>query len=111
MRLTIFHEILHSEQFEDAEFIDRNSFLWLLTPVNICTRHLIGHSFRRRTANATISMKFRTPIPRSPFPIPYSPFPFLKIAIDLCYIKSSFQIYQLSFLNKKLIEVFVYILN
>ena len=31
--------------------------------------------------------------------------------IDLCYIKSSFQIYQLSFLNKKLIEVFVYILN
>ena len=24
--------------------------------------------------------------------------------IDLCYIKSSFQIYQLSFLNKKLIE-------
>ena len=31
--------------------------------------------------------------------------------IDLCYIKSSFQICQLSFLNKKLIEVFVYILN
>ena len=31
--------------------------------------------------------------------------------IDLCYIKSSFQIYQVSFLNKKLIEVFVYILN
>ena len=31
--------------------------------------------------------------------------------IDLCYIKSSFQIYQLSFLNKKLTEVFVYILN
>ena len=29
--------------------------------------------------------------------------------IDLCYLKSSFQIYQLSFLNKKLIEAFVYI--
>ena len=31
--------------------------------------------------------------------------------IDLCWIKSSFQIYQLSFLNKKLIEAFAYILN
>ena len=31
--------------------------------------------------------------------------------IDLCYIKSSFQIYQLNFWNKKLTEVFVYILN
>ena len=31
--------------------------------------------------------------------------------IDLCCIKSSYQIYQLSLLNKKLIEVFVYILN
>ena len=31
--------------------------------------------------------------------------------INLCYIKSSFQIYQLTFSNKKLIEVFVYILN
>ena len=31
--------------------------------------------------------------------------------IDLCDIRSLFQIYQLSFLNKKLIEVFVYILN
>ena len=31
--------------------------------------------------------------------------------IDLCFIKSSFQIYQFSFLNKRLIEVFVYILN
>ena len=27
MRLTIFHEILHSEQFEGAEFNDDNSFL------------------------------------------------------------------------------------
>ena len=27
MRSTIFHEILHSEQFEDTEFIDCNSFL------------------------------------------------------------------------------------
>ena len=27
MRLTIYHEILHSEQFEGAEFIDDNSFL------------------------------------------------------------------------------------
>ena len=31
--------------------------------------------------------------------------------IDLCDIKSSFQIYQLSYLNKKLIEVFAYFLN
>ena len=31
--------------------------------------------------------------------------------IDLCYIKKSFQIYELSLLNKKLIEVFFYILN
>ena len=31
--------------------------------------------------------------------------------IDLRYIKSSFQVYQLSLLNKKLIEVFVYFLN
>ena len=31
--------------------------------------------------------------------------------IDLCHIKSSSQIYQLSFLNKKWIEVLVYILN
>ena len=27
MRSTIFHEILHSEHFEDAEFIDDNIFL------------------------------------------------------------------------------------
>ena len=27
MSLTIFHKILHSEQFEGAEFIDDNSFL------------------------------------------------------------------------------------
>ena len=40
IRLTIFHEILRSEQFEGAEFIDRNSFLWFLTPVNVCTCHL-----------------------------------------------------------------------
>ena len=26
-RLTTYHEILHSEQFEGAEFIDGNSFL------------------------------------------------------------------------------------
>ena len=31
--------------------------------------------------------------------------------IDLCYIKSSFQIYELIFLNKYLIEVFLYISN
>ena len=30
MRLTIFQEILHTEQFEDAEFIDGNNFLWFL---------------------------------------------------------------------------------
>ena len=28
MRLTIFHEILHSEQFEDDEFIDDNIVFW-----------------------------------------------------------------------------------
>ena len=56
MRLTIYHKILHSEQFEGAEFIDDNSFLWFLTPVNVCTC-LLGHSFGRRTANASILMK------------------------------------------------------
>ena len=55
MRLTIFHKVLHSEQFESAEFIDDNSFLWFLTPANIS-----GHSFGRRTKNASILMKFRT---------------------------------------------------
>ena len=54
VRVTIFHEILHSEQFEGAEFIDGNSFLWFLTPVNVGTCHLSGHSFGQRTANASI---------------------------------------------------------
>ena len=40
MRLTIYHEILDSEQFEGAEFIDGNSFLWCLTPVIDGTCHL-----------------------------------------------------------------------
>ena len=57
MRFTIFHEILHSEQFEGAEFIDDNSFLWFLTPVSVGTCHLTGHSFRRRTVNTSILMK------------------------------------------------------
>ena len=57
MRLTIFHEILHSEQFEGAEFINDNSFLWFLTPVNVGTCHLLGHSFGQRTANGSILMK------------------------------------------------------
>ena len=63
MRLTIYQKILHSEQFEAAEFIDDNSFLWFLTmliPVNVDTCHLLGHSFGRRTANASILMKFCT---------------------------------------------------
>ena len=110
MRLTIFHKILHSEQFEGAEFIDDNSFLWfltphlsssrpkfwtkngkcfnfdevtyseqieggefngdnsfcnfwclsILTPVNVGNCHLLGHSFGRRTTNASILMKLRT---------------------------------------------------
>ena len=60
MRLTSFHEILHSEQSEGAEFIDNNSFLWFLTPVNVGTCHLLGHSFRRRMANASNLMKFWT---------------------------------------------------
>ena len=60
MRLTIYLEILHSEQFESAEFIDGNSFLWFLTPTNVGTCHLLGHSFGRRTANASILMKFHT---------------------------------------------------
>ena len=60
MRLTIYHEILHSEQFEGAEFIDDNSFLWFLTPVNVGTCHLLGHSFGRRTVDASILVKFRT---------------------------------------------------
>ena len=56
MKLTIYHEILHSEQFEGTEFIDDNSFLWFLTPANIGTCPLSGHSFRRRTTNASILM-------------------------------------------------------
>ena len=58
IRLTIYHEILHSEQFKGAEFIDDNSFLCCLTPVNIGTCHLLGHRFGRRAANASILMKF-----------------------------------------------------
>ena len=60
MRLTIYHEILHSQQFEGAEFIDGNSFLSFLTPVNVGTCHLFGHNFGRRIANASVLMKFRT---------------------------------------------------
>ena len=60
MRLTISHKILHSEQFECAEFFDDNSFV-ILTPVHVGTCHLLGHSFGRRMANASILMKFRTP--------------------------------------------------
>ena len=60
MRLTIFHEILHSEQFEGTEFIDDDSFVWFLTPANGGRCHLSGHSFGRRAANASILMKFRT---------------------------------------------------
>ena len=59
MRLTIFHEILHSEQFID-EFIDDDSFVWFLTPANGGRCHLSGHSFGRRAANASILMKFCT---------------------------------------------------
>ena len=32
MRFTIYHEILHSEQFEVAEFIDDNRFLHTCQP-------------------------------------------------------------------------------
>ena len=60
MGLTIYHEILHSEQLQDAEFIDDNSSLWYLTPANISTCHLPGHSFGRRVANASNLMKFGT---------------------------------------------------
>ena len=57
MRLKIFHEILHSEQFEGAEIIDDNSFLGFLAPGSVGTCHLLTHSFGRRTANASILMK------------------------------------------------------
>ena len=40
MRLTISHKILHREQFEGAEFIDDNSFLWFLTTANVGACHL-----------------------------------------------------------------------
>ena len=60
MRLTIFHEILHSEQFEGTEFIDDDSFVWFLTPANGGRCHLSGHSFGRRAVNASILMKFCT---------------------------------------------------
>ena len=58
MKLTIFHQILHGEQFEGAEFIDGNIFLWFLTPANVGTCHLSGRSSGRRTANASILIKF-----------------------------------------------------
>ena len=58
MRLTIFHEILHTKQFKGAEFIDDNRFLWSLTLVSVATCHLLlDHSFGRRTANGSILMK------------------------------------------------------
>ena len=63
MRLTIYHKILYSEQFEAAEFIDGNSFLWFLTmliPVSVGTCRLLGHGFGGRTANGSILMKFCT---------------------------------------------------
>ena len=60
MRLTIFHKILHREQYEGTEFIDDDSFVWFLTPANGGTCHLSGHSFRQRVANASILMKFCT---------------------------------------------------
>ena len=60
MSLIIYHEILHSEQLEGAEFIDDNIFLWFLTPANVGTCHLSGRSSGRRTANASILMKFCT---------------------------------------------------
>ena len=60
MRLTIFHEILHSEQFEGTEFIDDDSFVSFLRPANGGRCHLSGHSFRWRAANASILMKFCT---------------------------------------------------
>ena len=50
MRLTIYHEILHSEQYEGAEFIYDNGFLWFLTPVNVGTCHLLGHSFEQKNS-------------------------------------------------------------
>ena len=52
--------MLHSEQFEGAEFIDDTSFLWFLTPVNVGTCYRSGHTFGQRTANASILMKFGT---------------------------------------------------
>ena len=37
-----------------------NSFLWFLTLANVGACHFLGLSFGRRTANASILMKFRT---------------------------------------------------
>ena len=34
--------------------------LSILTPINVGTCHLLGHSFGQRTGNASILMKFRT---------------------------------------------------
>ena len=50
MRSAIYHEILHSEQFEGAEFIDDNNFMWFLTPVNVDICLLLVHSFGQRTS-------------------------------------------------------------
>ena len=55
-----FDEILYSAQIEGGEFNGDNRFLWFLTPVNIGTCHLLGHSFGQRAVNASILMKFCT---------------------------------------------------
>ena len=57
MMWTIYHDIFNSKQFEGAEFIDDNSFLWFLTTVNVSTCYLLGHSFRWKMVNSSILMK------------------------------------------------------
>ena len=52
MRLTFYHKVLRSKEFESAEFIDNNSFfdswrLSSLTLLNIGNCHLLGHVFKK----------------------------------------------------------------
>ena len=51
-------EILLFTQTEGGKLNGDNSFLWFMKAVNIGTCYLLGHSFRPKTANALVMMKF-----------------------------------------------------
>ena len=53
-----FDEILLFTQTEGGKLNGNNSLLWFIKAVNIDTCYLLGHSFRPKTANAPVMMKF-----------------------------------------------------